>query len=64
MSAAVGLRDDFAAAGLRRLAGKAKDADQARRLLALAVVYDGMDRATAARMAAWIACVYRKFDSA
>src|SRR6202171_2373850 len=50
MSAAVGLRDDFAAAGLRRLAGKAKDADQARRLLALAAVYDGMDRATAARI--------------
>jgi transposase len=48
MSAAVGLRDDFTAADLRRLAGKAKDADQARRLLALAAVYDGMDRATAA----------------
>jgi len=50
MSAAIGLRDDFTAADLRRLAGKAKDADQARRLLALAAVYDGMDRATAARI--------------
>lgn len=50
MSAAVGLRDDFTAADLRRLAGRAKDADQARRLLALAAVYDGMDRATAARI--------------
>ncbi len=50
MSAAVGLRDDFTAAELRRLAGKAKDADQTRRLLALAAVYDGMDRATAARI--------------
>jgi hypothetical protein len=30
MSAAVGLRDDFTAADLRRLAGKAKDTDQAR----------------------------------
>src|SRR6202158_6365820 len=50
MSAAVGLRDDFAAAGLRRLAGKAKDADQARRLLPLPAVYEGMDRATAARI--------------
>jgi transposase len=50
MSAAVGLRDDFTAADLRRLAGKAKDADQVRRLLALAAVYDGMDRETAARM--------------
>lgn len=28
MSAAVGLRDDFVAVDLRRLAGKAKDADQ------------------------------------
>jgi transposase len=50
MSAAVGLRDDFAAADLRRLAGMVKDAAQARRLLALAAVYDGMDRATAARI--------------
>jgi transposase len=50
MSAAVGLRDGFTAADLRRLAGKAKDADQVRRLLALAAVYDGMDRATAARI--------------
>jgi len=50
MSAAVSLRDDFAASDLRRLAGKTKDADQARRLLALAAVYDGMDRATAARI--------------
>src|SRR5260370_29140360 len=50
MSAAVCLRDDFTAADLRRLAGKAKDADQVRRLLALAAVYDGMDRETAARI--------------
>jgi transposase len=50
MSAAVGLRDDFTAADLRRLAGKAKDADQVRRLLALAAVYAGMDRATAAQI--------------
>ena len=50
MSAAVNLRNDFTAAELRILAGKAKDADQARRLLALAAVYDGMDRATAARI--------------
>src|SRR5438309_3985853 len=50
MSAAIGLRDDFEADDLRRLAGKAKDADQARRLLALAAVYDGMDREEAARI--------------
>src|SRR6202521_6321127 len=49
MSAAIGLRDDFTANDLRRLAGRAKDADQARRLLALAAVYDGMDREEAAR---------------
>ena len=50
MSAAIGLRDDFTAADLRRRAAKAKDADQVRRLLALAAVYDGMDRETAARI--------------
>src|ERR1700722_882010 len=50
MSAAIGLRDDFTANDLRRLAGRAKDADQARRLLALAAVYDGMDREEAARI--------------
>lgn len=50
MSAAVGLRGDFTPADLRRLAGKAKDADQVRRLLALAAVYDGMDRTAAARI--------------
>src|SRR6266704_6619030 len=50
MSAAVGLRDDFTAPDLRRLAAKAKDADQVRRLLALAAVYDGMDREMAARI--------------
>lgn len=50
MSAAVGLRDDFAAVDLRRLARKAKDADQVRRLLALAAVYDGKDREAAAQI--------------
>ena len=50
MSAAVGLRDDFTASDLRRLAARAKDADQVRRLLALAAVYDGMDREMAARI--------------
>lgn len=48
MSAAIGLRDDFEADVLRGLAVKAKDADQARRLLALAAGYDGMDREEAA----------------
>lgn len=50
MSAAIGLRQDFDAATLRRMAAQAKDADQARRLLALAAVYDGMSREQAARI--------------
>lgn len=50
MSAAIALRDDFEADDLRGLAVKAKDADQARRLLALAAVYDGMDREEASRI--------------
>ena len=50
MSAAIGLRDDFEADDLRGLAAKAKDANQARRLLALAAAYDGMDREEAARI--------------
>src|SRR5712691_2238739 len=50
MSAAIGLRQDFEADGLRRLAAAAKDADQARRLLALAAVYEGMNREEAARI--------------
>src|SRR6266568_3968044 len=50
MSAAIAVRGDFEADDLRGLAAKAKDADQARRLLALAAVCDGMDREEAARM--------------
>jgi transposase len=50
MGAAVVLREDFTAAGLRALASKAADANQARRLLALAAVLDGMARDDAARI--------------
>ena len=50
MSAAIAVRDDFEAEELRRLAGSVKDANQARRLLAIAAVYDGMDREEAARI--------------
>jgi putative transposase len=50
MGAAVDLRQDFGADELRRLAAKAKDGAQARRLLALAAVYDGMNRSEAARI--------------
>ena len=50
MSAAIGLRQDFDAATLRRLATAVKDPDQVRRLLAVAAVYDGMSREEAARI--------------
>jgi len=48
MSAAVRLRVDFGAAEMRSLAGRTKDANQVRRLLALAAVYDGKRREEAA----------------
>jgi len=50
MSAAIRLRVDFGAAELRALAGRTKNASQARRLLALAAVYDGKPREEAARI--------------
>lgn len=50
MGAAVELRQDFGAGDLRRFAARAKDASQARRLLALAAVVDGMNRSEAARI--------------
>jgi transposase len=46
----VPLRSDFSAAEVRRLAAKAKDASQSRRLLSIAAVYDGMNRTDAARI--------------
>jgi len=45
---AIPLRTDFDATVVRGLACKASDADQVRRLLAIAAVYDGMRRAEAA----------------
>ena len=50
MASAVWLRDDFDAAGLRRLARLSGHANQVRRLLALAVIYDGGARHTAAQI--------------
>ena len=44
------LRGDFSASGLRAAARRSKDAAQARRLLALAAIYDGASRAEAARI--------------
>ena len=50
MGGAIKLRQDFGADELRRFAAKAKDGAQARRLLALAAVHDGMNRTEAARI--------------
>ena len=47
---AIPLRGDFDAAALRAAARRTKDAAQARRLLALAAVYDGATRTEAARI--------------
>ena len=50
MASAVGLREDYSAAELRRLAAATKNASQSRRLLSLAGVLDGMNRTEAARI--------------
>ncbi len=50
MSTAIALRDDFDADSLRGLAKVSKEVRQARRLLALALIYDGDSRSKAARI--------------
>ena len=50
MGVAIALRSDFDGAILRRLARKTKNANQSRRLLALAEIYDGGSRGDAARI--------------
>jgi transposase len=50
MAAAITLRSDFTGGDLRRLARRTQDAKQARRLLALAMIYDGGSRSDAARI--------------
>ena len=50
MGAAIELRSDFNGATLRRLARRTTNANQARRLLALAEVYDGSRRGDTARI--------------
>ena len=50
MPAAIPLRRDFDAPALRRLARRCRDNRQLRRLLALAAVYDGLNRTEAARI--------------
>ena len=44
------VRTDFTAVEVRRLARRAKDSDQVRRLLAIAAVLDGASRAEAAKV--------------
>ncbi len=50
MAAAIELRGDFESGQLRALAKMVKDAGQTRRLLALAVIYDGGRRKEAAKI--------------
>jgi len=50
MAAAVRLRDDFDSGRLRALARASKDGPKARRLLALAAIYDGATRNEAAQI--------------
>jgi transposase len=50
MATPIPLRADFDGPGLRRLARETKDANQTRRLLALAAIYDGGSRTDAARV--------------
>jgi transposase len=50
MAVPIALREDFDGPDLRRLAKGTKDAAQARRLLALAEIYDGGSRTDAARI--------------
>lgn len=50
MGSAIGLRDDFDETMVRRLSRTTKSANQARRRLALAEIYDGGSRSAAARI--------------
>lgn len=50
MAASVKVRQDYDAGQLRELAKRSGDADQTRRLLALAAIYDGGSRTEAARI--------------
>jgi hypothetical protein len=50
MAGAIGLRGDYDAGALRAAAKRTKDGRQARRLLALAAIYDGATRTEAAKI--------------
>ena len=51
MGQAIAVRTDYTSDEVRQLAKRAKDASQARRLLAIAVVLDGASREEAAKSA-------------
>lgn len=50
MAKAIALRGDYTAAQMRNLAKNSRDADQTRRLLALAAIYEGNSRSEAAKI--------------
>jgi transposase len=50
MGTAIAVRTDYSSKELRRLAGRVKNASQARRLLAIAAVLDGASREEAAKI--------------
>src|SRR5712672_1078226 len=50
MAAAIGVRGDYDTARLRELARRSEDANQTRRLLALAAIYEGGSRTEAAKI--------------
>ena len=50
MGSAIGLRDDFDGSALRGVARASSSANQTRRLLAFAEIYDGGSRTAAARI--------------
>jgi transposase len=50
MGTAIAVRTDYSSKELRRLAGRVKNASQARRLLAIAAVFDGASREEAAKI--------------
>src|SRR3546814_11602044 len=51
MAAAIGVRSDYTSADLRQFARRSDDADQVRRLLAVALILDGGSRSEAAKVA-------------
>jgi hypothetical protein len=51
MAAAIGVRSDYTWADLRHFVRRCRDADQVRRVLALAVILDGGNRSETAQMA-------------